>query len=135
MSTRPDFEEAELQVYFEIGSSLSTRMESIACLKNIASSLEHNLAGFDPSWRLKSGQSLQILWSMFKPQTSQTLDRLSLKLQVEHFAQKFEAICWVSGASLDELGRLYQTISNIYIAVSANLEDVGQEYEVNPRKA
>ncbi|KAL9614428.1 MAG: hypothetical protein Q9167_001099 [Letrouitia subvulpina] len=129
LSMRPDLEEAEFQVYLEIGSSLSTRMGSIACLKDIANSLEHNLAGFDPSWQLSSGQSMQILWFALKPQTSQNLDRLSLKLQVENFAQRFESVCWASGASIDELGRLYQTISNIYIAVSANLEDVRQEYE------
>ncbi|KAL9041364.1 MAG: hypothetical protein Q9214_004136 [Letrouitia sp. 1 TL-2023] len=128
LSMRPNFEEAEWQVYLEIGSSLSTRMGSIACLKDIASSLEHNLAGFNPSWQLNSGQSMQILWVTFKPQTSQNLDQLALKLQVENFAQRFESICWASGASIDELGRLYQTISNIYIAVSANLEDVRQEY-------
>lgn len=77
---------------------------------------------------------MQILWFTFKPQAPQTLDRLSLKSQLEHFAQRFESICWVSGASLDELDRLYQTISKIYVAVSANSENVSQEYEVSPNK-
>ena len=66
---------------------------------------------------------MEKLWMRFKPTTAKDLSQLKFSLQVKGLAARFDALKWSSGASIQELGILRNSIARIHDAIgTASLE-------------
>ena len=104
----------------------STNEASESLVAKLGSTLGSKLDTFNSSWQLHSGLEMEKLWTMFKPTTAKDLSQLEFSLQVKGLAARFDALKWSSGASIQELDILRNSIARIHDAVdNASLESFG----------
>lgn len=108
-----DFDEATFQVYLGIGQSILTGLHSNARTDDLIDTLKKGLESFNSSWQLRSGQSMNLIWSRVKPPVSTTLEQLEQMLQVEQLAERFDTILWASDVPLRTLIQVREMIAQL----------------------
>lgn len=112
-----DFDEGVFQVYQMIGRSLCDQSRFQGSLQSdVSRELSTKLDAFDNSWRLSSGLSMENLWKAFRPATARDLSQLKFSLRVKGFGDRFDTIRWSSGASVQELETLQNSVISLHDA-------------------
>ncbi|KAL2047257.1 hypothetical protein N7G274_001276 [Stereocaulon virgatum] len=135
-----DFDEAAFQTYQAIGRSIcaraSTSKASGESIAKLGSALNSKLDTFDSSWQLHSGFAMEKLWTAFKPATAKDSSQLDFSHKIRGLAARFDALKWSSGASVQELHALQNSIARIHDSVNSicdedfgPLEDVRKSIE------
>ena len=90
----------------------------------LAHYLASRLDTFNDSWQLNSGLGMERIWEHFKPVTAANKTQLEGSLQARALADRFDALKWNSGASVQELAILRTSMARIHdtIAVTPILD-------------
>ena len=83
----------------------------------LRSELGSRLETFNDSWQLHSGLGMELLWTTFRPVGAKSLDQLNLSNQAKDLADRFDALRWGSGTSVQELCSLQRSITRIHDAI------------------
>ncbi|KAL8721540.1 MAG: hypothetical protein Q9225_001794 [Loekoesia sp. 1 TL-2023] len=124
-----DFDEAEFQVYLSLGQDLSNMLHSDTRTKGLALALKKRLDSFDKTWQLKSGQSMDLIWSRTRPPIPITFEQLEWKLQVEQVAERFDRLTWTSDVPMNRLDEMRQIIAQMGKVTPASLEITSDDVE------
>ena len=113
-----DFDEGAFQAYQTIGGLIAANPTALGTPNKstleLAHELRHRLNDFNASWQLSLGLSMEVLWTVFKPPVPENLGQLEACLQLEALGDRFDALRWVSGASLNEIGNLRESVVEMY---------------------
>ncbi|CAD6568985.1 MAG: hypothetical protein ASARMPRED_002259, partial [Alectoria sarmentosa] len=123
LSHSSKFDEGTFQVYQTIGRGIASR----ACAGGLLGSLSARLASelgskldtFNLSWQLHSGLGMELLWKTFRPVSARSLDQLESSNQVKDLANRFDALKWCSGTSVQELCSLQKSITRIHNGIKS----------------
>lgn len=85
----------------------------------LASELGSKLDTFNEFWQLHSGLGMELLWTAFRPVSARNVHQLESSNQVKDLANRFDALRWFSGASVEELCSLQRSIVSIHDAVGS----------------
>lgn len=123
LSHSSKFDEGIFQAYQTIGRDLASRANTDGLIgrstARLASELGSKLATFNVFWQLHSGLGMELLWTAFRPVSARNLNQLESSNQVKDLANRFDALRWVSGASVEELCSLQRSIARIHGAVES----------------
>ena len=118
-----DFDDAAFQTYQAIGRSICARASAMKAsgrlIANLGSALNSKLDTFNSSWQLHSGLAMEKLWTAFKPATARDMSQLDFSYEVRGLAARFDALKWTSGASVQELHTLQNSIARIHDSVTS----------------
>ena len=104
------------QIYLAIGRALVARITSFEGLRNIAQKLDRGLDAFN-SLQLKTGLSMELLWTVFRPPSAGSVKQLEARLLIEELADWFDCWKWKSSLSIDKLGSLQQSLVDFYQSI------------------
>ncbi|KAL8788560.1 MAG: hypothetical protein Q9213_001633 [Squamulea squamosa] len=107
------FDEATFLLYLEAGKEAISSLKALPATVGLAKTLKRGLDSFNPSWQLRSGQSMELIWSRLKPPTSTTSGQLNLNMLIEQLADRFDKLLWTTNMPLPELNRLRDSIARI----------------------
>ena len=92
----------------------------------LASSLGQKLDAFNSSWQLYSGLRMEQLWMRFRPATASDILQLELSVQIKDLAGQFDCLKWRSGASVQELDILRDSLTRIHATlINRSVRDFG----------
>ena len=121
ISQSSKFDEGTFQVYQTIGRNMASRASTDGSLESLtarlASELGSKLETFNVSWQLHSGLGMESLWANSRPISARNLNQFEFSIQVKDLANRFDALTWGSGASVQELCSLQKSIARIYDAI------------------
>ncbi|KAL8913085.1 MAG: hypothetical protein Q9171_002065 [Xanthocarpia ochracea] len=121
------FDEAVFLQYLENGKDLKSSLKSQT---ELAEALEKEFNRFDPFWRLRSGQSMDLIWSRQKPRTPTTVGQLELNMQIEQLADRFDGLLWATNMPLSSLNELQESIARIGRVAEVSVDGTGSGLEV-----
>jgi len=123
ISQSSDFDEAVFQVYQMIGRSMVTCTIEYDGRQSLSARIAHdlslNLDTFNSSWQLYSGLRMEQLWQKFRPAVASSPPQLECSLRVKELADRFDALKWSSGSSVQELDILRNSIVRIHDSITA----------------
>ena len=123
LSQSPKFDEGIFQVYQTIGRNMASKANTDEPLESLsarlASELGSKLETFNASWQLHTGLGMELLWANFRPVCARNLNQFEFSLQIKDLANRFDALRWGSGASVQRLCSLQMSIAHIYDAIDA----------------
>lgn len=102
-----------------MASRASTAVSLSSLTARLASELGSKLATFNASWQLHSGLGMELLWTAFRPVSASNLSQLESSNQVKDLANRFDALRWGSGTSVQELCRLQRSIARVHDAITS----------------
>ena len=119
LSHSSNFDEGIFQVYQDIGKDVTSRAstEVGSLTAKLGSELGSRLETFNESWKLHSGLGMELLWTACRPVGARSLNQLDLSNQVKSLADRFDALRWGSGTSVQELCSLQRSITQIHNAI------------------
>ena len=119
LSHSSNFDEGIFQVYQDIGKSMTSRarVEVGSLAAKLSSELGSRLETFNESWQLHSGLGMEVLWTAFRPVGARSPNQLDLSNQAKNLADRFDALRWGSGTSVQELCSLQRSITQIHNAI------------------
>lgn len=92
----------------------------------LASTLGQKLDAFNSSWQLYSGLRMEQLWMRFRPATASDILQLELSVQIKDLAGQFDSLKWRSGASVQELDILRDSLTRIHATlITPSVQDFG----------
>lgn len=123
LSYSSKFDEGTFQAYQTIGRDMASRASTDRLVGSLtarlASELGSKLDTFNVSWQLHSGLGMELLWTAFRPVSARNLHQLELSNQVKDLANRFDALKWGSGTSVQELCSLQRSITRIHEAIES----------------
>ena len=123
LSHSSKFDEGTFQAYQTIGRNIASRASTNEPLGSLtarlASELGSKLDTFKASWQLHSGLGMELLWTSFRPVSAENLNQFEFSIQVEDLANRFDALRWGSGVSVQELCTLQRSIARIHSAIGS----------------
>lgn len=123
LSHSSEFDEGTFQTYQTIGKKVSAKASTNGPLgsltANLATELGSKLDTFKASWQLHSGLGMELLWTNFRPVSARNLTQFEFSIQIEDLANRFDALRWASGASVQELCTLQRSIARIHDTVGS----------------
>ena len=127
LASSQDFDEGIFQCYQSIGRSLSAQEVAHGSTQTLsaklASTLGQKLDALNPSWQKYSGLRMEQFWMRFRPATASDLSQLDHSLQIRALADQFDALKWRSGASVQQLDILRNSLACVHEAVvSASIQ-------------
>ncbi|KAL8774243.1 MAG: hypothetical protein Q9209_000994 [Squamulea sp. 1 TL-2023] len=108
-----NFDEASFLLYLYAGKEAVSSLKLQPATVLLAETLERGLDNFNPSWQLRSGQSMELLWSRLKPRTPTTSRQLDLNIKIEQLADRFDKLLWTTNMPLSKLNKLRDSIARI----------------------
>ena len=119
LSHSSNFDEGIFQVYQDIGKDMTSRAcnEVGSLTAKLRSELGSRLVTFNESWQLHSGLGMELLWTAFRPVGARSLNQLDLSNQAKNLADRFDALRWGSGTSVQGLCSLQRSITKIHNAI------------------
>lgn len=108
------FDEAAFQTYQSIGRSMVDDMIKSSAYFEIADSFSNALRLFDDSCRLTSGQSMERIWNSLSQPAANHASLFGLRIGTEELSDRFDALSWRSGASLQGLVTSRSSIIQIF---------------------
>ncbi|KAL9001429.1 MAG: hypothetical protein Q9169_000004 [Polycauliona sp. 2 TL-2023] len=106
-----DFDEATFRLYLERGRDLISALKLQPPNTELSSALELELDRFGPSWQLRSGQSMYLIWSQRRPRTPASVRQLDINIQIEQLADRFDGLLWTTNVPLSGLNKLRSSIT------------------------
>ena len=123
LSHSSKFDEGTFQAYQIIGKNIASRASTDGPLRSLtaglATELGSNLDAFNASWQLHSGLGMEVLWTAFRPVSARNLNQFENSIQIKDLANRFDALRWGSGASVQELCSLQRSIARIHDAIGS----------------
>jgi midasin len=123
ISSATAFNEGIFQTYLIIGRTLASYSLRNNILHDAGSALNTGLLAFNAAWKLSTGGSMELLWSVFKPRTARNAHHLKLLIRIERLAKDFDNLVWGARASLDVLVRLRESIISTYLFLDIDSRD------------
>ena len=119
LSHSSNFDEGIFQVYQDVGKDMTSRasIEVGSLTAELRSELGSRLETFNESWQLHSGLCMELLWTAFRPVGARSLNQLDLSNKAKNLADRFDALRWSSGTSVQELCSLQRSITQIHNAI------------------
>ena len=112
------------QVYQNVAQSIVTRGSALqSYTSRVADYLRSQLDAFTSAWQLSSGLLMEQLWYHFRPPLANSLLRLESSHQVKRLANRFDALKWKSGASVQELDILCTSIRRMHDSILSSSQD------------
>lgn len=109
----PSFDEAVFQVYLTLGQeALSSFEPTMPSSGSLLRALKGAVASFSASTKLTTGLSMERIWKKFRPQVPADYGRLQVLLRLEGLADRFDEDTWKFKASLSELCRIRNALSD-----------------------
>ncbi|KAL8958222.1 MAG: hypothetical protein Q9193_004680, partial [Seirophora villosa] len=115
-----EFEEAAFQVYLSLGQSMLSELSQDAAIEDLIETMHRGLDNFTPFWQLRSGQSMDSIWSHMKPPVPVTSKQLEHNMQTEQLAERFDALVWTLDVPVEKIEDFRQKISQIGRTTSTN---------------
>lgn len=115
------FNEGLFQAYLQSARQFLRRREGID--STILHVFSQSLATFNADWGLSSGQSMQLIWSAWRPITAKHLSHLELVLKLRHLSTRFDYIALRSHQQFGELSQLRSSLLKAQVAVVSGAED------------
>lgn len=115
-----DFDDGVFQVYLSLGRSMIANFGGETALQSFAAAIAHELDCFNASWRLSTGLRMEALWTIFQPPTATDLQQLRAILQIEELADRFDALTWNSGMSIEQLYSMRKSIIRTLPAIRSS---------------
>ena len=135
ISNSPDFDEGVFQVYQTVGRSMVTHTFKHDAPQSLSARMAHDLSlkldTFNSSWQLYSGLRMEQLWQIFRPAVASSLPQLECSLRVKELADRFDALKWSSGSSVQELDILRSSIVRIHDSITATSSRQFEPLEVS----
>lgn len=123
LSHSSKYDESTFHAYHIIGRGMTARDNMNELLGSLtarlASELRAQLDTFNVSWQLHSGLGMELLWTAFRPVSAKSLSHLELSNYVKDLANRFDAVRWGSGTSVQELCSLQRSIVRVYDAIES----------------
>ena len=117
----PFFDEATFQVLLDLGRELSSELRRAdRSAAGLGENLAQQLNLFNQAWSLSTGQSMEKLWKLFKPQTAANLEQLDTMIKFEELADRFDDLAWKSRASVDTLAKLRGSVTQAYANIGVS---------------
>lgn len=111
---RPSFDDAAFQTYQRIGQSMIEGFIDNSIVQGLATSLSNAFASLNESWRLTTGLSMEIIWELLRPPSVEHASLLELRFGTEQLADRFDALSWTTGASIEKLTALRGSIVQVF---------------------
>lgn len=115
------FDEADFQVYLSLGFAVFSRERESRShsppSRRLVEEVSKAMIGFKASWELFTGLAMEEIWTTFRPQTARTLSQFETCIRIEGIADRFDSLKWRSGASLEELGKMRDSLFMVYTSV------------------
>ncbi|KAI4147659.1 MAG: hypothetical protein LQ341_001747, partial [Variospora aurantia] len=108
-----EFEEAAFQVYLCLGRKILSELSPTAATEDLIQSMHRGFDSFTQFRKLRSGQSMDLIWSRVKPPVPATSQQLEHIMRVEQLAERFDALLWTSDVPLEKIGDTRQMITQI----------------------
>ena len=124
------FEEGVFQTYLNIGRSIRERLTECEETKSLSEKLDAELNYFNVSWQLSTGLSMELLWRLFKPSLAKNLEQLESRVGVKQFADRFDAIKWMTGASIRDLDLLRWSIIDLHDTIGSGEIETNEKTKV-----
>ncbi len=113
-----------------IGRFITQRAAECNGLKSLAWKLDSEMDEFNMSWQLSTGLSMEILWRLFMPPLAKNLRQVESRARAKQLANRFDAIKWVMGASIQELDLLRRSIINLHDTIDSSEVDLNDRFKV-----
>ena len=127
-----DFEDDVFQVYLSLGRSIIENTRGEAVLEPFVAAITQGLDYFNASWRLSTGLRMEALWAIFRPPTAADLQQLKAILQIEELADRFDALAWKSGMSIEQLYSIRKSIIRTLPAIRSSPSEFTRNFSVRP---
>lgn len=108
-----EFEEAAFQVYLCLGRKILSELSPAAATEDLIQSMHRGFDSFTQFRQLRSGQSMDLIWSRVRPPVPATSQQLEHIMRVEQLAERFDALLWTTDVPLEKIGDTRQMISQI----------------------
>lgn len=115
-----NFDDGVFQVYLSLGRSMIGNTREDTTLQPFVAAIAHGLDCFNASWRLSTGLRMEALWNIFRPLTAANLQQLKAILQIEELADRFDALAWKSGMSIEQLYSMRKSIIRTLPAIRSS---------------
>jgi midasin len=125
-----DFDEGVFQTYLTIGRSITDHVVEFSAIRSLSEKLNSELSAFNASWQLCTGLSMEILWQLFKPPLAKNLEQLESRARAKELANRFDAIKWMTGATIRDLDLLRWSIINLHDTIDSSEVEVGERLNV-----
>ena len=107
------FDESAFQVYQAIGSALVDSASDHLTHKELLASFSSAIGLFSEMMQLKSGLSMELLWSLFRENTPYD-SSIQHRHEIEKLSDSFDSLPWPSEAPLKVLDALRSSIVQIF---------------------
>jgi midasin len=102
-ANQEDFDSTVLQVYLAKARRLGATAMRLTNISSVGQVLLDELHLFDNGWKLSSGGSIDVLWSLLKPQVAEKLSQLRFVQTFKSLAKRLDAMVWRAHASFHHL--------------------------------
>ncbi|TKA79762.1 hypothetical protein B0A49_02655, partial [Cryomyces minteri] len=118
-----DFDESVFQVYLVIArTTFSSVFPSNETSQKMRYSLQSELNTFKAPSQLSTGLSMTTMWTALRAPTPTTYEHLQQIVEIKRLTDRFDALAWKSGLTIDELSRVQNAFStNILQAATAGV--------------
>lgn len=126
----PDFNDGVFQVYLSLGRFMIDNNRGATALQPFLAAIAHDLDYFNASWRLTTGLRMEALWAILRPPTAADLQQLKSIMQIEELADRFDALAWKSGMSIEQLYSMQKSIIRTLPAVRSSPSEFHRNFSV-----
>lgn len=130
LTNSPDFDEGVFQTYLSIGRCITAQASVCDEIKPLVEKLDSELSGFDLSWQLSTGLSMETLWRLFRPPLAKNLAQLESRIEAKQLANRFDAIKWTTCVSIRNLERLRSSIIHLHDTIDSVDSEVNERLKV-----
>ena len=125
-----DFDEAVFLLHLEHGHGLLLDLELQPTTTELAKALKCELERFNPAWQLRSGQSMELIWSQQESRTPATFRQLTLSMQIEELADRFDGLIWSTNVPLSRLNKFRESIAGVARMTELISDELESDLEV-----
>lgn len=130
MASAQDFNPALLYAQKQLGLELlSTIARPNEAVTDIHQNIREVLMRINKDEILTTGLSMEILWTRFRPRVCESIEQLNTLLKLEHLADKLDSLIWKSHVSLQDIGKLQNSIfqaTDLIYTSDANFPSLAQ---------
>ena len=125
-----DFDEVVFLLHLEHGHGLLLDLELQPTTTELAKALKCELERFNPAWQLRSGQSMELIWSQQESRTPATFRQLTLSMQIEELADRFDGLIWSTNVPLSRLNKFRESIAGVARMTELISDELESDLEV-----
>lgn len=107
-SLQPDFEDAVFLTYIKLAQDIQQKYNTSVYLVKVWFSM---LDSFHSTWRLNTGQSMQLMWEKWRPATPSDPVRLQQMSELEHLCSRFDQNILSTRLPMTDLSELRRSLA------------------------